>query len=557
MIRTFRGILGVLTTQMSPIVARAVLQTPMQRLAIRSGHPTAAPRDKRRCSLVVIVAIAFGPAAIAAASAQETAIIDRNGPEFVVTDLTTGAQSTPAVAAIGDDDLIVTWYGQRSQDDSTSVVWTRRVTHSGPIGAEVRVSQVELVAAGSIFPAIATARGRPASIIAWTDEDANDGSFSGIFGRLMNANLDPLDDAFQVNNLVTDYHQTFSSAAMRSDGSFFLVWHDPGHIVELPRSNIRGRLFGSDGTPLGDEFLIAATADGEPLGPRVVAYQEEFLVTFSALSPEASTGNESYDIYVRAYDIAGNGAVPFRVNSVIEGDQIFSDIAACADGRFVIVWQSAAANDDPDVGIHAQWFDAAGQKAGEEFLVNTYTLGLQNRPTVAMTPDCRAVIAWQSSDQDGDQAGVYGRLVNADGRPASAEFRINTTTQGRQGLRSLREVAVAADSTSTFFAVWASDPLSNDAWDVVGQGFCWLANSATRVCGNVSCSGDDSGPESALSITAGDAMITLKVAVGIGTCEPCRCDADSSGSATASDALRILRAAVSLPVQLDCPPCSS
>ncbi|RMF22268.1 MAG: hypothetical protein D6760_07780 [Deltaproteobacteria bacterium] len=57
------------------------------------------------------------------------------------------------------------------------------------------------------------------------------------------------------------------------------------------------------------------------------------------------------------------------------------------------------------------------------------------------------------------------------------------------------------------------------------------------------------------NVTASDALFALTSAVGSTTCEPCRCDVDSSGSVTATDALRILNKAVGLPGTLACPGC--
>lgn len=55
--------------------------------------------------------------------------------------------------------------------------------------------------------------------------------------------------------------------------------------------------------------------------------------------------------------------------------------------------------------------------------------------------------------------------------------------------------------------------------------------------------------------TAPDALVALLTAVSLDSCAPCRCDTDNSGGISASDALTILRRAVSLPVTLACPPC--
>jgi hypothetical protein len=67
------------------------------------------------------------------------------------------------------------------------------------------------------------------------------------------------------------------------------------------------------------------------------------------------------------------------------------------------------------------------------------------------------------------------------------------------------------------------------------------------VCGNALTDG---------AITASDALVVLRAAVGSGECEPCICDVNDSGELTASDALIVLKAAVGLAAELDCPLCS-
>ena len=71
----------------------------------------------------------------------------------------------------------------------------------------------------------------------------------------------------------------------------------------------------------------------------------------------------------------------------------------------------------------------------------------------------------------------------------------------------------------------------------------------TALC---SCGGPASGcgPDQP---TATDALLTLKTAVFLTTCELCQCDVNSSGAVTATDALLILKKAVQLPVTLSCP----
>jgi cysteine-rich repeat protein len=73
-------------------------------------------------------------------------------------------------------------------------------------------------------------------------------------------------------------------------------------------------------------------------------------------------------------------------------------------------------------------------------------------------------------------------------------------------------------------------------------------------CDRVAC-GD---PDNRSAVNATDALIVLRVAVGLDDCDLCVCNVDSVGTFTsASDALRVLNAVVGLPVVLGCPLCGA
>src|SRR5688572_15852662 len=73
----------------------------------------------------------------------------------------------------------------------------------------------------------------------------------------------------------------------------------------------------------------------------------------------------------------------FHVNTHTTDSQVFADVAADADGDFIVVWRSD--NQDGNLGgIYAQRYNAAGAKQGDEFRVNTVTTGNQMNPSVAM-----------------------------------------------------------------------------------------------------------------------------------------------------------------------------
>jgi hypothetical protein len=75
------------------------------------------------------------------------------------------------------------------------------------------------------------------------------------------------------------------------------------------------------------------------------------------------------------------------------------------------------------------------------------------------------------------------------------------------------------------------------------------------VCGDpAALVAGEQGPQPKV-VTAADALLVLRVAVALATCDPCVCDVNNSGGVTAGDALRVLAFAVGQPVVLDCPIC--
>lgn len=140
----------------------------------------------------------------------------------------------------------------------------------------------------------------------------------------------------------------------------------------------------------------------------------------------------------------------FRVNTTTYSDQFAPSAAVDADGDFVVAWTS---NDQEgsNSGVYAQRYDAAGVAQGGEFHVNTYTDTYQAYPSVAIDPEGDFVVVWTSSGQDGSNEGVYAQLFSALGAPRGVEFRVNTTTPGRQEAHS-----VAMDSDGDFVVVWES-----------------------------------------------------------------------------------------------------
>ncbi len=127
---------------------------------------------------------------------------------------------------------------------------------------------------------------------------------------------------------------------------------------------------------------------------------------------------------------------------------------------------------------------------GPEVQINVTAAGSQIAPAVAAGDvQGRYFVAWQSFDQDGSGAGVYGRVFAADGQPVSGELRLSTTTAGDQITPAL------ASRYELYKAVWASQGKDGNGFGIVLRLFDHLGSSTGgEILVNQTTAGNQIGP---------------------------------------------------------------
>lgn len=137
-------------------------------------------------------------------------------------------------------------------------------------------------------------------------------------------------------------------------------------------------------------------------------------------------------------------------------------MAADGTGKFLVVWQSDLQNGAIGsggrgggslfFGVFGQRFDAAGNPAGSEFQVNTYTTANQSFPVVAADSQGYFVVAWQGGSTGTDTgAAVKAQRYDPSGAALGGEFQVNSYTTGTQ-----QAAAVGVDDTGNFVLAWTS-----------------------------------------------------------------------------------------------------
>jgi len=347
----------------------------------------------------------------------------------------------PDVALAADGSFVVVW----EASFLTQGIVVRRYASSGqPLGDELEIS------AGTSDGGRHVAAGMAADgrfVVTWEDHTGESGPWQWrTYARLFDVSGNPVDSAFEVNS-APNCEQGRPDVAMAADGRFVVVWQrecQPGSGDV--NHNIYAQRFDSAGEPVGAELPVNTyTADIQRLSNVAVRADGSFVVVWQSHLQDG----EEFGIYGQRFGAGGNpqgGELP--VNSYTTSWQTDAKVAAAADGRFVVVWESKF-QEGEEYGVFGQRFDAGGNPQGGEFQVNSYTDGGQQGPAVAMAPDGRFVVVWHSDDPLGGETVIFGQRFDASGTPQGGEFQINVRVDGGRG-----GPAVAMADDGSFVVVW-------------------------------------------------------------------------------------------------------
>jgi hypothetical protein len=194
-----------------------------------------------------------------------------------------------------------------------------------------------------------------------------------------------------------------------------------------------------------------------------------FVVTWQSVNQD---GNNNWGIMGRRFDAAGDPqGAEFVLNSYIVGPQERPSVAVSAGGGFVAAWEGP--DPTPSVGVWGRRFSSDGTPVGQDFRINEMTTNQQRRVRLGAAADGRFVAVWDSNNQDGNNnLGIFARRFDATGNPISGEFQVHTFTTDSQTYP-----AVSMASDGSFVVVWMSYIQDGAGFGVFGQRY---DNSGTR-----------------------------------------------------------------------------
>lgn len=238
---------------------------------------------------------------------------------------------------------------------------------------------------------------------------------------------------FQVNSFAVGDQR---SASVAMGESLVIAWDS--FQQDGSQQGVFARRFSVSGTRLGTEFQVNTYTPGFQFGPAVAfGVDGGFVIAWIQTR-----------LFIRRFSKSGLAlATEFKVNTQSSTREADAALDVDRTGNAVLAWTSRD-QDGSENGIFARRFDANGDPDAPEFQVNTYTLGSQRIPSVAVDGDGAFMITWHSRAQDGSSYGVFARRFDVAGIPQAAEFQVNSYTMGSQA------AAVIRPGANHFMVAW-------------------------------------------------------------------------------------------------------
>jgi hypothetical protein len=276
------------------------------------------------------------------------------GDEFLVNTCTQGQQRYPKVALNGDGAFIFVWESKKPEAGKTVVSCNQFDVNGLTVGEEFEANLLT----DCRYPDVAMDPNGNIAVVWVQDKSSN-----SIIGRLYNADGKARTEPFKVST--TRFSSlTRPSIAMDANGHFLVAWD--GDIETEKQDNVHARLFDPNGLPLGEQFIVNTTLAGAQQYPQVAMNSlEEFIIVW-----ESEIGASGRDIFARRYDSSGQPiGDEFQLNTYVENDQRYPDVAIKESGEFITVWQSDG-QDGSDWDIFADILSLGSADFNGDCLIN-------------------------------------------------------------------------------------------------------------------------------------------------------------------------------------------
>jgi hypothetical protein len=364
------------------------------------------------------------------------------GSEVQANTTIAGQQASPAAAAGPSGLHAAAWQGPGDDTD----VWLRVWKGDGSILVpELRVNSH--LAGCQEAPAVAFASDG-SFVVVWQSE-GQDGSGRGIFGQRFAADGSPAGSELQIN-VTSSGDQQAPAVAYGPSGSFMVVWESFGQ--DSDGWGVYARRFNASG-PLGGEVQVAASGAGNQRRP-AVAVQPTGHVLMAWEGPDGSGPG----VFLRRFaaDLSAPGTA-IQADSAPAGFQTSPSLACDDSGNVIVAWERGS-------DVVARRFDRLLSSLSSVFAVPPAGSGLRSRPRVGSSGSGDFLVAWEGWSEDSGGPGIFLRGFNFLEQPATSALTVNAFVPGAQ-----HRPGLSVSPKGEALAVWQSEEQDGDGAGVFGQ----------------------------------------------------------------------------------------
>jgi Tol biopolymer transport system component len=330
--------------------------------------------------------------------------------EILVNVTTKDEQSQASVVSDAAGNFIVSWTDGSEKKGGSDILIRRFAAGGTALTGELRVN---LSSGLQTNPVIAMNPATGGLVVAWQGKGSGDAE--GIWFRRFAADGTAVDSAERRANTSDDGAEANPAVAMDASGRFVVAWNVNNHTYF--------QRFAADGSALGSRTQVE-NALAKSSGPAIamdgagnftIVYREE---------------NFLPGVWGRGFN--ADGTQRYNAFYVANGDATSPSIAMAADGAFAVSYQQTGAD---GMDIFVRPFSSSGSALAAATQVNSHVAGQQQAPSVALLGDGREVVVWSGASAD-DSQGVTLRVmpnnrptITSDGGAATATRTVaeNTT----------------------------------------------------------------------------------------------------------------------------------
>jgi hypothetical protein len=369
----------------------------------------------------------------------EGIVVDPNAAyysEFTVNTTKAGDQTHSSVAALPGGGSVVVWQSSTGDGSGTCVKGQILDAKGQPIGSEFTVNST--TAGDQLLPQVAVLANGNFEVLWSSGVYIKGQKFSYTYDSDAQISGVTMSGAeFNVNSGTAASNQTNPAIAVLPDGGYMAVWQATANGVW----EVFGRQYDASGAPVNGQTVLAVTTLGAPWALGAGDWQPLPSITTLSDGRVAiayTTKGNGYDATVMLYDPATQTTgTPIVVNQTLANDQASPVVTALGNGNFIVTWDSNN-NGGPDQTGFSVWgrlYNSEGHALSDEFLINTATAGDQHLPIVVSRDDGSFVVVFVSATDGAPGAGTYGiyaQYFDADGNKVGQQMQINQLAYGDQ-----------------------------------------------------------------------------------------------------------------------------